>query len=157
MNSTILREEALRTVQEIKDTISTIKKLESEIEVIENLILELDEGKKLNEDYLNSLGLSPLPKIVLKLRLKGLETAKKSSVIEQKSKLKTKKGILEDLIKCPTCNGMGNITERTYDRSDGRITQIIKTNICIECKGTGKSELSDYIMDLIKLLDLKLF
>jgi len=55
-------------------------------------------------------------------------------------------GINRDLkegIVCPRCSGMGDIViEKRYERSEGQIVPIAKTQKCPLCKGLGKLRLS---------------
>lgn len=150
-------EDALRIIHELQHIIVSIKRLQTEMETIDRLVLELNEGQNLNEQDLKSLGFSPQPRTVLKLRLKGIQATKKAHLLKQQAKLREKKGLLKDLTKCSACRGKGTIAKTAYDRSDGNVTQIVKVELCRQCGGTGKAELGDYVMDLIRLFDPALF
>jgi hypothetical protein len=149
-------EDVLRIIHELQHITVSIKRLQTEIETIAKLILELNEGHNLNEQDLKSLDLSPQPGIVLKIRLKGILATKNAYLVGQQTKLREKKELLEDLIKCSACRGKGTITNIAYDRSDGKVTQIVKVELCRQCGGTGKADLGDYVINHIKLLDPEL-
>ena len=149
--------DALRIIHELQHIFPILKRLKTETETIDRLILELNEGHTLNEKDLKTLGLSLQPRTVLKLRLKGIQATKKAHLFEQQSKLREKKDFLEDIMKCSACKGMGTVTKIVYDRGDGKVTQIVKAVLCEQCGGTGRAELGDYVMDLIRLLDPTLF
>jgi hypothetical protein len=151
-----VEEDALRIIHELQDIIPIIKKLQTENEMIDKLLLELNKGYTINEQNLKSIGLTPQPQTVLKLRLKGIKATKNAYLCEQQSKLQEKKELLKDLMKCSACRGKGTITNKAYDRSNGKVTQIVKEELCRQCGGTGKADLGDYVINHIKLLDPEL-
>lgn len=152
--TTQAEEDALRTIREIQDLISTIEKLRTETEIIDRLIHDLNQGYAPKEQDLKPLDLTPQPLTLLKLRLRGIQETKKAALFEHESKFRDKKELLEDIMRCPVCRGHGITMKRVYDRSDGRITTIAKTEICCQCGGTGRREMSDYIKDLMRLLPI---
>jgi DnaJ-class molecular chaperone len=142
-------EDALRTINEITSQISSINSLTHDINLAEEILQNLSEGKEIESDKLQSLDLTQQSPTALKLRLKGIITVRKAKLFEVHTAHSKNLQLLHDLLKCPTCQGTGKITKTVYDRSERKIVQVTKTDDCPSCGGTGKANISDNIKNLI--------
>jgi hypothetical protein len=142
-------EDALRTINELNSQSANIKILSREIDLAEELLHQIALGKEAESEKIQELGLTQQSPMALKLRLKGILATKKSTLSELKATYSKNRELLHDLSKCPACQGNGHITKIAYDRSEGKITQITKTDECPACGGTGQAELSDHIKNLM--------
>jgi len=142
-------EDALRTINELNTQSIYIKKLGQEIGLAEELLHQIAERKEIEFEKLKKLGLNQQSQTALKLRLKGILATKKPTLSELKASYSKNRELLRNLLNCPVCQGQGTITRVTYDRSEGRIAQVTKTEKCVDCGGTGKANVSDYVKSLI--------
>jgi hypothetical protein len=128
--------EDLRVLQERRDFIDAeVRRLGALYEECRDLWMQGD-FKRLSE-ALGKEGFRFLRELSEKLvRLDG----------EAKNVRTRLEGINRDLkegIVCPRCSGMGNIViEKRFERSEGQITPIVKTQKCPLCKGLGKLRLN---------------
>jgi len=153
-------EDALRAIKELNELRAQIERTQAELTLIDETLKRIENGEQIEETLLKTLGLSSQSRTVLKLRLKGVHSSKQTSLSKYKSKQHGNRELLNDLLKCPACGGLGLKTVTSYNRSDGKVTPILNTETCNTCNGRGKAKISANILELIKKLgnvDLKPF
>jgi DnaJ-class molecular chaperone len=116
---------------------------------IEDALARLDKDEAIGANQLSSLHLSGASSTILKLRLKGMLSKRKTSLSENIMKQKKGRELLRSLLKCPHCGGEGYTMVNTYDRVDGKVTQTLKSKACEGCGGTGKAKISPNIEEMI--------
>jgi hypothetical protein len=143
-------EDALRSIKELNELTTQIERTQAELTLIDETLKQIENGEQIEGTSLKTLGLSSQSPTVLKLRLKGMHSSKQTTLSKYKSKQHSNRELLNDLLKCPACGGLGSKAITTYNRGDGKVTPILNVETCITCNGTGKSIISANILELIK-------
>jgi len=142
-------EDALRTIKELNTLSADIETINNEISLAENLLQKINDTEKVNVEDLQIFGLTQQSPTTLKLRLRGILSTKRSKLSELKKNYNNDLQLLQDLKKCPACQGKGTITKVSYTRDERIITPITKTEQCSNCTGTGEASLSSHVKTLI--------
>ncbi len=143
-------EDALRTIKELKELTVLIERTQAEQTLIEESLKHIEKGEQIEETSLKKLGLTGQSPTVIKLRLKGMLSSRKTNLSKYKSKQHSNRELLNDLLKCPACGGLGSKTITSYNRSDGKVTPILNVETCKTCGGSGKAIISSNILEMIK-------
>ncbi|MEM2122202.1 MAG: hypothetical protein QXE79_01055 [Candidatus Bathyarchaeia archaeon] len=147
-----LRGTAIRIARELLELNQNIQKLEEETSKISRIMTKLDGKEEIETKELKPLGLEDMSPLFLKMRLKGLLNIKREKLTNLQIKKRSCIDALQKITLCPACGGQGEIADTKYERIDGVIYQDIKVRACHFCNGTGKIELGDDVMNLIKRL-----
>lgn len=143
-------EDALKTINELNELSVLIERTQAEQKLIEESLIQLDKGEQIDEISLKKLGISRTTPTVLKLRLKGILSTKKANLSSYRSSQKNSWDLLDDLLKCPVCGGLGLKSLLSYNRSDGKVTPVLNAETCTICGGSGKAKFSPRILNLVK-------
>jgi len=143
-------EDALRAIKELRELSTLIKRTQAELILIEEALKHLEKGEQIKSESLNRLGLTGQLSTVLKLRLKRMLSSRKTMLSEYKSKQRSDQELLNNLLKCPACGGLGSKVTTSYNRSDGKVAPMLKVEPCGICGGTGRATISARVLEMIR-------
>ena len=147
------RNDALRIARELLELTRSINRLEQESNSIYSMLTKLGNGVRIEKGELKALGITETSPMVLRIRLQGLLSQKNDSLEDLRARHRDMSGMLRELEICPSCQGQGVIARRQYIRSEGTISPQIKMENCTLCSGTGKLNLGEDVMRIVKSLN----